>query len=310
MENTLCVGVAPAVQELREFARVEVGAVNRALVVERSASGKAINVARVLRQLGGTPLVLGFAGGGTGQFLRLCLRREGIAQRLTPARRPTRVCITILDRAKGTVTELVEEAQLPTADEWRRFFSAVERASRRARRIVIAGALMPGAEREVYRRLTRLGPPVLVDSQGEPVLRALAGRPFIVKMNVSELERTLGRRYVHPRAVVAGARELLKQGAQHAVVTDGPRGAWLISLDMVWHYRPPRITPVNPIGSGDAMTAGICRALDRGVSLPDAVRCGVACGAANALTRVAGSVRLSDVRRLEQDVCVRSHKHN
>jgi fructose-1-phosphate kinase PfkB-like protein len=53
------------------------------------------------------------------------------------------------------------------------------------------------------------------------------------------------------------------------------------------------------------MTAGICRGLDQRRPLPEAVRLGLACGAANALTRAAGDVVPADVRRIEPLVRVR-----
>jgi tagatose 6-phosphate kinase len=65
------------------------------------------------------------------------------------------------------------------------------------------------------------------------------------------------------------------------------------------------VAAVNPVGSGDAMTAGICRGLDQRRPHPEAVRLGLACGAANALTRAAGDVVPADVRRIEPLVRVR-----
>jgi tagatose 6-phosphate kinase len=59
---------------------------------------------------------------------------------------------------------------------------------------------------------------------------------------------------------------------------------------------------VNPIGSGDAFTAGLVASLLRGDDLGEACRWGAATGAANALTIMAGDVRREDVQRLVQGV--------
>lgn len=297
MKNTLCIGLTPTVQELREFKTFQLGEVNRSPAVHRSAAGKGANVARVLRQLGGQPLLLGFVGGATGEFFTANLRREGVPEQLIRTRQPTRVCTTLLDHATGTTTELVEEAPLPGAAAWRQFFTTFRRSLPRARYVVIAGALMPGALPEIYRKLAKCDVPVIIDSQRAPLLGVLDFKPFIAKLNVHELANTLGK-----GAIVAGARELIRRGAQNVIVTHGAEGAWLVTGDGVWQYRPPRIQPVNPIGSGDAVTAGICRALERGADLREAVRFGVACGTANALTLIAGTVRRADVSRLVRRV--------
>ena len=305
MKSTLCIGLTPALQELREFKSFQLGEVNRSPAIHRSVAGKGPNVARVLRQLGGQPLLLGFIGGETGKFITTNLRREGVPEKLIRTNQPTRICTTIFDHATGTITELVEEAQLPARAAWRQFFRALDRSVASARYTVIAGALIPGALPEVYRAIARRGVPVIIDSQRAPLLGVLEFRPLIAKLNVHELENTLDKEFRTEKQILAGARELIRRGAQNVIVTHAAAGAWLMTGDSVWHYQPPRIVPVNPIGSGDAMTAGICRQLEQGKTMPEAVRYGVACGAANALTLIAGTVRLPDVRRLFRQVTVR-----
>jgi len=304
MKYTLCIGMTPAVQELREFKSFTLGEVNRSPAIHRSVAGKGPNVARVFRQVGGKPLLLGFVGGDTGRFITENLRREGVAENLTDTKHPTRICTTIMDHATGSITELVEEGKLPTANEWRHFFVTFRRSLPQARYVVIAGALMPGASPEIYRKIAKCGVPVIIDSQREPLLGVLEFKPFIAKLNFHELENTLGK-----VEIITGARELIRRGAQNVIVTHGAQGAWLVDATGVWHYRPPRIKPLNPIGSGDAMTAGICRALEQSDDLVKAVRYGIACGAANALTLIAGTVRLPDVRRLAGQVKLRALKN-
>ena len=55
----------------------------------------------------------------------------------------------------------------------------------------------------------------------------------------------------------------------------------------------PRVRVVNPIGSGDAFTAGLVSRLVRGDDLGEACRWGTAVGAANALTPMAGESKLA-----------------
>jgi tagatose 6-phosphate kinase len=58
------------------------------------------------------------------------------------------------------------------------------------------------------------------------------------------------------------------------------------------------VTVVSPIGSGDATAAGIMAGLADGMDVPTACKLGVACGAANAMTPLAGHVERADVERL------------
>ena len=55
---------------------------------------------------------------------------------------------------------------------------------------------------------------------------------------------------------------------------------------------------MNPIGSGDAFTAGLVSRLLRGDDLGEACRWGAAAGTANALTTMTGEVNWPDVEQL------------
>jgi fructose-1-phosphate kinase PfkB-like protein len=82
------------------------------------------------------------------------------------------------------------------------------------------------------------------------------------------------------------------------IVTLGKEGAIAVNRDGSWHAYTAPIRVVSPVGSGDAVLAGAASVLLRGGDLGAALRMGVACGAANALTLGAGVVHLSDLDSL------------
>jgi 1-phosphofructokinase family hexose kinase len=305
----LCVGLTPAWQETMEFNRLQPGEVNRCKAITRSAAGKGANVARVLNTLGASTVLLTFCGGENGKLWLDDLKEAGVRADIIRTHSAMRICQTLIDQSTGDITELVREAPLPLRDEWASFFRRFESRLRRAKLVVIAGALMPGAKDTVYRDLVRLtrsrGVPVLIDSQKTALMRTLPHRPLLVKLNVHELEDTLGRSLRSERQIVAGARRFVQRGARQVVVTHGPRSAWLVLPSHVWRFTPPRIQAVNAIGSGDAVTAGIVRGIVKGLDIVEAVRLGIACGAANALTLTPGDVDVQAVRKLAHKVVAR-----
>jgi tagatose 6-phosphate kinase len=289
----LCVGLTPAWQRTLEFDRLRAGHVNRAARVTESPAGKSINVARVLRTLGANVVATGILGGDTGHAIARALSRAGIRACFVTGHSPTRICETVMDHATGTITELVQEAAPISPVEWRAFFVRFKRLAASARLVVISGKLPPGTPSDTYAKLARCGAPVIIDSQGPPMLRAARAGVLLAKLNEEELAATPG---------------LLAANAENIVVTAGKDGARLINRAGQWRYRPPRIRVINPIGSGDAMTAGIAHALARGASPVEAVRLGVACGAANALTLTPGTVTRAAVRRLQRGGTCRPEK--
>lgn len=290
----LCLAITPCLQRTLVFPRLALGAVNRARSRTLSAGGKSVNVARTLKALGHQPLVLGFSGGDTGTTLTALLQRADMRVEFVATSEPTRTCTTLINEANGVVTELVEEAPCPTPAEWQTFNDKWSALLPRCTLVIAAGALPPGAAQDTYARLAvhtaSTGRAFLLDAKGPALEQALAHAPLLVKLNRLELS-TVTKEPLHTTAsVIAAAQALALRGAQWVLVTQGPEPAWLVNGTQVWGYRPPVVRALNPVGSGDATTGGIAAALLGGRTLPEAVRWGIACGAANATTLTAGEV--------------------
>jgi len=298
----LCVGTTPVFQRTMKFERLRLDEVNRAVEVTEYASGKAINVARVAHTLGEEIIVTGFLGGDTGKFIRADLAACGVANDFVDVAPKTRTCITILDQHHQHVTELVEEAQRVERQAWEQLDAKIDELLPRAKMMVLSGSLPPHAPDDFYARCVRKangrGVRTIVDASGPPLIAALGARPMIVKPNRAEFTRTFGASEIPPR--VSG------DGAEWVVVTEGKAGASVSDGKHSWRIGSPQVQAVNPIGSGDAVAAGLAVALVRGQAMPDACRLAIACGAANAMTPKAGHVLPADVELLQQKVDVES----
>ena len=87
-----------------------------------------------------------------------------------------------------------------------------------------------------------------------------------------------------------------------AMITGGPRGAVIADGAEVWEAVPPPITVVSAVGSGDSLTAAFVWALLNGYTVPEALRLGVAAGAANALTEASGFCTRAQIFELAAQV--------
>ncbi|HEX4793919.1 MAG TPA: hexose kinase [Humisphaera sp.] len=303
----LCLGPTPTVQRSMIFDHFRVDEVNRATRVSEYASGKSPNVARVLRTLGADVLEVGFAGGDRGQFLLDDLRSANINCEFVTVDAPTRLCTTIIDRATGTATELVEESAAIESRGWEQMDRLLARTLPLADVWVFSGSLPPGAPQDFYARWLLLanqrGVKVIIDTRGEPLRLALKHPGFIAKLNRDELATTMGTNLDSPgalrdavvRSVPAGGASIVTMGAGGAMASDGRN---------VWQITPPKVQAVSAVGSGDAFAAGLALELSRGKALADCLALAAACGAANALTDRAGHVLPADVERLSKQVII------
>ena len=274
-------GLSPAWQQILVFDRFVPGAANRARRAEWCASGKVLNVGIGLAHLGTACRTIAPLGGPARASIEQELSVLGISLRSIACREPTCVCTTILDRATGATSELVENAP-PIADgEIAAFELAFAEEAASANVVVLTGSLPDGAPRSFYRDLVRqTAAGAILDVRGPELLAALECQPLVVKPNREELAKTVGRDLDDDNDLLVAMRTLNQAGAQWVVVTAGKGAVWVTSAGETYRLVPPTVAVVeNGIGCGDALAAGMARAVERGDSVIDAVRFGMAAAA-------------------------------
>ncbi len=290
MKKILCLGLTPALQRTLLFDALKINHVNRATHVIESAAGKALNTARALSTLSMPVEVAGLNGGATGRKIEAFLKAYGVASVQTAMKAETRICTTLIDLKKGTITELVEEAPDPGEATLKRFQQANLKWLAEASALVISGTLPPFAAETFYRPFVHEAVarhiPVIIDSHKAPLLLLLPERPLLVKLNWHELETTFQHTLKTAEQLKRDMKALVALGSQNVVITQGAKAAYLLAQDgMFYRLLPPQLTEVvNPIGSGDCTTAGIVCKLMKGRPLPEALAFGLACGTANVMT--------------------------
>lgn len=288
------------------FRKLALDEVNRASSTLDGVAGKSINVAKVLKSLGEEPVAVSFLGGDRGAYLREVMESKGIELDCVSVPARTRQCVTVIDESADAHTELVEESHPVDPEAFVRLLEIVRRRIQPKGCLVMSGTIAKGGPPDFYRELVGIAHAVeamsIVDAQGTPLFEALKAEPGLVKPNKPELAATVGRELNDMGEVMAAMRELVEKGARRVVVTAGHGIVMAFDGRSFWRIRPPIISDVNPIGSGDAFTAGLVRHLIRGDDLGEACRWGAAAGAANALTHLAGEVNSTDVDRLVSQV--------
>ncbi len=275
-------GLSPAWQQIYVFDRLQPGEVNRAVRTAACASGKVLNVALAVHQLGADGVTVCVVGGVSGRAIQDEWSQRGLNARWVESATPTRTCTTVIETQTGRTTELVENCGPVTEKELSAFENEFVEVAAEASVVVLIGSLPTGTPSDFYRRLLdRTAATVVLDARGPELLKALDRQPFVVKPNRAELARTVDRDLNDEPSVLAAARELTERGAEWVLVTDGSRPALLVSQREAFRVQPLPARTVNPIGCGDCLAAGVAVGLEQGRSVLDAVRLGMAAAAEN-----------------------------
>lgn len=280
------------------------GEVNRARSVRVDAGGKGINVSRALDAQGVGSVAVLPAGGTDGTRLVALLGEHGVQAEPVQVHGDTRSNITLVEET-GATTKVNAPGEPLTPSEADALLRAVGRrlADTPAPEAVVgAGSLPAGVHDDFYLRLAALagrhGVPVVLDSSGAPLARAVAaGGLMLIKPNEVELAELVGRRLATVGDALTAAREVIARGTGAVLVSLGGHGALLVTAGTAWWAGGPALVPASTVGAGDTTLAGYLAATgDPGQRL----RTAVAWGRAAVLlpgTRVPApdDVRLDDV---------------
>jgi tagatose 6-phosphate kinase len=303
----LVVALNPALDVTHHVSGVDWSGVNRPRQVRAGPGGKGLNVARTLRALGCDTLVVGLAGGVTGNAVRAALTEAGVPARFAGIAGETRRTFAIVDTDRHDTALFNEPGPAVSEPEWAELLVLYENALAGCSAVVLSGSVPPGLPEDCYAvlaaRAVAAGVPVVLDAEGPALLRGASASPAIVKPNLAELEAAVGRRLAGRRdrvdrpAIAGAARELMAAGAGAVVVSLGGDGLLAVTGDGNWHAAPPGRVAGNPTGAGDAVVAGLAHGLALGTSWPERLRRAAALGTAAAAAPAAGQFDPVDYAR-------------
>jgi tagatose 6-phosphate kinase len=301
--HVVCATLNPALDITYIGERFTAGQSHRVSRVYAQAGGKAVNVARLLRQAGHDVIVTGFAGGLVGAEIAAHLDEWAVPHRLVRCAGSSRRTVSALSVQDAAVTAYNENGPQVTGAEWALFADRFAKLARGARLVVLSGSLPGGLPVDAYRTLACLaadsGAAAFVDAHAAPLRAAVAAKPALVKPNEYELAEVAGLAVPVPLpAAVHASRRLLADGAQGVVVSLGPRGLVGVLPGITLLAVPPT-QGGNPVGAGDAALAALAEGHLAGQPWPDRLRRAAAMSAAAVRQPVAGVVRAEDVAELE-----------
>jgi 1-phosphofructokinase family hexose kinase len=251
----------------------------------QAAGGRGINVSRVLNRFGAKTTAITTSGREVGRKFEEELQNDSFEKEIVKIRSNIRCNIAISDH-QGLSVKLNERGPKLSKLEQERVGRAVENLLPNASWLMLCGSLPPGMDTRFYAGLIHLaaqhGVETLLDTDGDALLHALDARPTIVKPNQSEAERLLNTPLITRSQQIDAVQRIRALGPKSVVLSLGGRGVIAAtSSEGILEVVPPQVHSVCPIGAGDAMSAAIVWALDKGESFGDALRWGVAAGTAS-----------------------------
>ena len=275
-------------------------------VAERfDPGGGGINVARVVRELGGRPLAVYATGGFIGEAFAALVTALAFDHRAVRIAEDTRISHTVYDRSRRQEYRFVPEGPQMSPQERDAFLSEVDGCN--AAYAVLSGSMparsAPDLAAEMVLSMRGTGARCVADLSGDPLRAVLDAGVYLVKPNLRELESLVGRDLPTREDRRRACRGIVDAGcAEIVALTLGADGAMLATAEGVLELTNPEVEVRSAVGAGDSFLAAMVLGLAKGRPTDEAFAYGVAAGAAAAMTPATELCRRADVEKLFETI--------
>ncbi len=273
----------PALDREMVVPEIRFDTVLRTSGVQADFGGKGFNVSRLLANFGEASTAMGFLGGDVGIAMEKGIRALGILTDFVNVDGETRTNVSLRSQADSRYIKVNEPGPTITSADVTQLINRIDAAAKPGDWWVLAGNLPPGCPTRIYADMITIvqgrGGKAVLDTSGEALRLGCDAGPYLCKPNITEARGLVDRDDLPPLELAAAVRAL---GPQHIILSMGADGAACSGADDAFTARSPQIEERNPIGAGDSMVGGLVYALHQDSGMREAVRWGVACGAATA----------------------------
>ena len=274
---------------------------------QRDPGGGGINVARVIKRLGGEACAIYPVGGVVGVLLRALLDREGVASRTFAIADETREDFFVSEASTGEQYRFILPGPRLNGGEWQECLNLISTIEPFPRFVVASGSLPVGVPDDFYARIARIakqrGAKMALDTSGPALVAAVEAGVDLIKPNLREMRELSGIESSDAREWEEAAKSIVRNKRVSVIaLTMGHLGAALVTRDRILRAKPLAITPRSAVGAGDSFLAALIWYLASGADLTNCFRQAVAAGAAALLNPGTELCRPDDVKRLAAEV--------
>ena len=297
----------PCVDKTIFVDHVELGTIIRGEKATAIAGGKGTNVSRVVKALGRPTKAFQIVGGHTGaHIVEMINTQDGVETVPVWVSAPSREIVTVLDTGKHVQTAYMEPGPELTREEVTRVHDTFDEVVNEASVVTFNGTVPCAALNTLYfdliQRCAELGVKTVLDSHGPAFAEGVKARPLMVKPNLEETQGLFGETINTDNDILGAISKYHDIGIRFVIISMGARGAFASLDGRTLNCTPPKIDEVNPVGSGDALVAGLAVGLMEGMELERMCRLGVGAGTANATSWDIGHCSRDEIERYAEMV--------
>ncbi len=280
---------------------------NLAVIDEREAGGKGVNISRALTFNGVPNLAMIAVGEDNGDDFCRELDKAGMNYSKITLSGRIRENITIhtKDAPETRLSFTGFDTDKTLLDK---FYDMLAPMLDKGDIVTFTGRVPSGIEmadvKAFLADIEAVGARVVIDSRSFSKADLVECRPWLIKPNEEEIAEYLCREIDSFESVLDGAVALHAEGIENVMISLGAKGALLVCSEGCFIAKPPKIRALSTIGAGDSSIGGFTAAAARGADSAEMLKTAVSYGSAACLTSGTKPPMADDVKAIYAQVVV------
>jgi 1-phosphofructokinase len=265
----------PAIDKAVVIEDFTIDKVNRIKELQEDPGGKGINVSKMIKELNGNSTAVIVKGGQNGKKLEGMLEDMKLDYKSISCDGETRINLKVVDRKNDTFTDINEPGPVLNNKILDALEDYLGSNLKENDILVLAGSISRGAPVDIYKKWSLIanskGARVIMDADGQALIKGMEGIPFLIKPNQEELERYFKESFEDDGDVAYYSKLLVDDGINFVIVSQGIKGCLLVSKEGVTKFDALKVKVKSTVGAGDAMVASIAHGVEEVLSSKDQV---------------------------------------
>lgn len=271
------------------------------------SSGAGINTSQILNNLNLDLVAIGFLGGLSGKYIYNDLSDQGINSNFTVMKDDTQSSIILIENNQflSKITELKPRI---TREELGNFYELYKNAIPKFDIICGSGSIPIGAPDEIYFDLITLAKMenkrFLLDSTGIELQYGIEAKPYMVKINVSELETLTRVELNFENEIIKAANYILEKDVEIVVIDLDEKGSIVLTKDRGYRLEIEDMEFTLSIDQGYTL-AGYAFGMEKEYDLDMTMRLGQAFRIAYGVAENIQDIDMSDIKKIMSNITIR-----
>lgn len=275
--------------------------------VIKKSGGAGINTSRILNNLNLDVVPIGFLGGLTGKYIYNDLSDQGINSNFTEMKDETKSSISIVENSKF-LFKIRESKPRITREELGNLYELYKTTISNYNIICGIGSIPIGAPEEIYFDLISLSNTMnknfLLDTSGKSLKYGIEAMPYMVKLNLSELEDLTNLELNFENEMIKAANYILDKDIKLVVIDLDEKGSIVLNKERGYRLEVNNIASQSLNIDQGYMIAGYAFGMEKDYDLEMTMKLGQAFRIAYGLAEDIDDIDMSDIKKIMGNITI------